>query len=204
MYLIERTDERMPKGRVASVAIVATGIALGALAVVPNVIGVLFSYAHSSRTLGAACMTVLVSFVLGVSAALLVAPSQTIVQQRADANPGSRMFAVQQALQAAVAIPPIIAVAAGARCSRHQERWACRQPSSYSPGSPVRARRADHRVSRECRAMSPPRKRDIGASLTERRPYEWQGAAATAELPGASSIIATHHTVWICRLSAKK
>ncbi len=112
MYLIDRIGHRMPKGRVASAAMVATGIALGALAVVPNVTGVLLSYAQVSRTLGAACMTVPISFVLGVATSLLVAPAQTIVQERADANLRGRVLAVQQALAAAVTIPPLIAVAA--------------------------------------------------------------------------------------------
>ena len=112
MFLIDRIGHRMPKGRVASAALIAAGVALGALAVVPNVTGVLLSYAHLSRTLGAACMTVPISFVLGVATSLLVAPAQTIVQERADANLRGRVLAVQQALAAAVTIPPLIAVAA--------------------------------------------------------------------------------------------
>jgi hypothetical protein len=91
---------------------IAAGIALGALAVVPNVTGVLLSYADVSRTLGATCMTVPISFVLGIATSLLVAPAQTIVQQRADANLRGRVLAVQQALAAAVAIPLLIVVAA--------------------------------------------------------------------------------------------
>ena len=112
MFLIDRIGQHMPKGRVASAALIATGLALGALAIVPNVTGVLLSYAHVSRTLGAVCMTVPISFVLGVATSLLVAPAQTIVQERADANLRGRVLAVQQALAAAVTIPPLIAVAA--------------------------------------------------------------------------------------------
>lgn len=112
MFLIDRIGHRMPKGRLASAALIANGLALGALAVVPNVTGVLLSYAHVSRTLGAVCMTVPISFVLGIAASLLVAPAQTIVQERADANLRGRVLAVQQAIAAAVIIPPLIAVAA--------------------------------------------------------------------------------------------
>jgi MFS family permease len=53
-----------------------------------------------------------ISFVLGIAASLLVAPAQTIVQERADANLRGRVLAVQQAIAAAVIIPPLIAVAA--------------------------------------------------------------------------------------------
>jgi MFS family permease len=112
MFLIDRIGDRMPKHRVASAAMIAMGLALGALAVVPNVIGVLLSYAHFSRTLGAAFITVPISFVLGIATSLLVAPAQTIVQERADSNLRGRVLAVQQALAAAVTIPPLIAVAA--------------------------------------------------------------------------------------------
>jgi MFS family permease len=112
MFLIDRIGHRIPKGRLASAALIASGLALGALAVVPNVTGVLLSYANVSRTLGAVCMTVPISFVLGIAASLLVAPAQTIVQERADANLRGRVLAVQQAIAAAVIIPPLIAVAA--------------------------------------------------------------------------------------------
>jgi hypothetical protein len=56
-------------------------------------------------------MTVPISFVLGVTTALLSAPAQTIVQERADSNLRGRVLAVQQALAAAVTIPPLLAVA---------------------------------------------------------------------------------------------
>jgi hypothetical protein len=57
-------------------------------------------------------MTVPISFVLGIGTALLNAPAQTIVQERADVNLRGRVLAVQQALAAAVTIPPLIVVAA--------------------------------------------------------------------------------------------
>jgi hypothetical protein len=57
-------------------------------------------------------MTVPISFVLGIATALLNAPAQTIVQQRANQNLRGRVLAVQQALAAAVTIPPLLAVAA--------------------------------------------------------------------------------------------
>jgi MFS family permease len=111
LFLIDRVGQRMPKGRVASAALLAMGLAIGALAVVPNVTGVLLSGLHISRTIGASVMTVPISFVLGIATALLNAPAQTIVQERANSNLRGRVLAVQQALAAAVIIPPLLAVA---------------------------------------------------------------------------------------------
>lgn len=112
LFLIDRVGNRMQKARVASLALIAMGLAIGALAVVPNVTGVLLnSGLHLGRTLGASIMTVPISLVLGLASALLNAPAQTIVQQRADANLRGRVLAVQQALAAAVTIPPLLAVA---------------------------------------------------------------------------------------------
>jgi MFS family permease len=111
MFLIDRLGQNMRKGRVASAALLAMGVAIGALAFVPNVIGVLLSDLHLSRTFGASLITVPISFVLGIATALLNAPAQTIVQERANSNLRGRVLAVQQALAAAVTIPPLLAVA---------------------------------------------------------------------------------------------
>jgi MFS family permease len=111
MFLIDRVGQNMRKGRVASIALLAMGVAIGALAFVPNVIGVLLSDLHLSRTFGASLITVPISFVLGIATALLNAPAQTIVQERANSNLRGRVLAVQQALAAAVTIPPLLAVA---------------------------------------------------------------------------------------------
>jgi MFS family permease len=111
LFVIARHGHQMAKGRVASAALVAMGVALAALAVVPNVTGVLLSNLHVSRTFGAALMTIPISFVLGIATALLNAPAQTIVQERATENLRGRVLAVQQALAAAVIIPPLLAVA---------------------------------------------------------------------------------------------
>jgi MFS family permease len=111
LFLIDRVGQKMAKGRVASQAMLAMGLAIGALAVVPNVTGVLLSGLHISRTVGASIMTVPISFVLGIATALLNAPAQTIVQERASSNLRGRVLAVQQALAAAVTIPPLLAVA---------------------------------------------------------------------------------------------
>lgn len=112
LVLIDRLGQRMPKGLVASWAMMGMGVAIAALAVVPNVSGVLLSGLHVPRTVGAAVMTVPISFALGITTALLNAPAQTIVQERADGNLRGRVLAVQQALAAAVTIPPLLAVAA--------------------------------------------------------------------------------------------
>jgi MFS family permease len=109
LFLIDRIGHRMPKGRVASVATIVMGVAIGALAIIPNVTGVLLSDLQVSRTFGASLMTVPISFVLGSATALLNAPAQTIVQERASQNLRGRVLAVQQALAAAVAIPPLLA-----------------------------------------------------------------------------------------------
>ena len=101
----------MPKGRVASGALLAMGLAVVALAVVPNVSGFLFSSLHLSREFGASIMAVPISLVLGLATALLNAPAQTIVQQRADTNLRGRVLAVQQALAASVTIPPLLVIA---------------------------------------------------------------------------------------------
>ncbi len=110
LFLIDRLGQRMPKGRVASAALLTIGIAIGALAIVPKVTGVLLSDLHISQTLAASSITVPISFVLGIATALLNAPAQTIVQERADSNLRGRVLAVQQALAAAVAIPPLLGV----------------------------------------------------------------------------------------------
>jgi MFS family permease len=112
LYVIERKGEQMPKGRVASWALVAIGLAIAALAVVPNVSAALLSGWHVNKTLGASIMTVPISFVLGVATSLLTAPAQTTVQERANSNLRGRVLAVQQALQAAVTIPPLLLVGA--------------------------------------------------------------------------------------------
>jgi MFS family permease len=112
LFLIDRVGHLMPKGRVASAALLVIGLAIAALAVVPNVVAALLSNFHLNRTVVASCMTVPISFVLGIGTALLNAPAQTIVQERADVNLRGRVLAVQQALAAAVTIPPLIAVAA--------------------------------------------------------------------------------------------
>jgi MFS family permease len=112
LFLIDRVGHIMPKGRVASAALLVIGLAIAALAVVPNVVAALLSNVHLGRTLVASCMTVPISFVLGIGTALLNAPAQTIVQERADVNLRGRVFAVQQALAAGVTIPPLVAVAA--------------------------------------------------------------------------------------------
>ena len=112
LYLIDRLGHLMPKGRVASAALLVIGLAIAALAVVPSVVAALLSNFHLNRTVVASCMTVPISFVLGIGTALLNAPAQTIVQERADVNLRGRVLAVQQALAAAVTIPPVIAVAA--------------------------------------------------------------------------------------------
>jgi MFS family permease len=111
LFLIDRIGHQMPKERVASAAMIAMGLALGALAFVPNVTGALLSGLHVSRSVGASLMTVPISFVLGIATALLNAPAQTIVQERASSNLRGRVLSVQQALAAAVAIPVIVAVA---------------------------------------------------------------------------------------------
>jgi hypothetical protein len=90
----------------------AIGLAIAALAVVPNVTAVLLSGLHVSKTLAASIMTVPISFVLGVATALLTAPAQTTVQERASINLRGRVLAVQQALAAAVTIPPLLLVGA--------------------------------------------------------------------------------------------
>ena len=110
LLLIDRLGHLMPKGRVASAALLTIGMAVGALAVVPTVTAALLSNVHAGRTIVASCMTVPISFVLGIATALLNAPAQTIVQERADANLRGRVFAVQQALAACVTIPPLILV----------------------------------------------------------------------------------------------
>jgi len=110
LVLIDRFVHRLPKHRVAAWATIAMGLAIGALAILPNVTGVLLSNWHVSRTLGASLMTIPISFVLGVAASLLNAPAQTIVQERADVDLRGRVFALQLALGAAITIPPIIAV----------------------------------------------------------------------------------------------
>jgi MFS family permease len=110
IFLIDRLRTRIPKERVATAALLAIGSAIAALAVVPNVTGALFSGLHLSRTVGASAMTVPISFVLGAATALLNAPAQTIVQERAHANLRGRVLAVQQALAAAVTIPPLLAI----------------------------------------------------------------------------------------------
>jgi hypothetical protein len=112
LLLIDRLGHLMPKGRVASAALLTIGLAVGALAFVPSVTAALLSNLHAGRTLVASCMTVPISFVLGIATALLNAPAQTIVQERADINLRGRVFAVQQALAACVTIPPLILVAA--------------------------------------------------------------------------------------------
>lgn len=111
LFLIDRLGDRMPKDWVANLALLAMGLAVAALAVVPNVTGFLFNSLHMSRTVGASLMTVPISLVLGLATALLNAPAQTIVQQRADAELRGRVLAVQQALAAAVTIPPLLAIA---------------------------------------------------------------------------------------------
>jgi hypothetical protein len=111
LFLIDRLGPKMPKGLVSSWAMVAMGAAIAALAVVPNVTGVLLSGLHVPRSLGAAIITVPISFALGITTALLNAPAQTIVQERADGSLRGRVLAVQQALAAAVTIPPLLAVA---------------------------------------------------------------------------------------------
>jgi MFS family permease len=111
LFLIDRLGERMPKGRVATIALMAIGLAIAALGVAPNVSGFLFSSMHLGRQLGASLITVPISLVLGLATALLNAPAQTIVQQRADDHLRGRVLAVQQALAAAVTIPPLLAVA---------------------------------------------------------------------------------------------
>jgi hypothetical protein len=112
LLLIDRLGHLMPKGRVASAALLTIGVAIGALAVVPSVTAALLSNVHAGRTIVASCMTVPISFVLGIATALLNAPAQTIVQERADNNLRGRVLAVQQALAACVTIPPLILVAA--------------------------------------------------------------------------------------------
>src|SRR5581483_7051368 len=112
LYLIDRVGDRMPQGRVASGALLAMALAIGGLAVVPDVSNFLFSSLHMGRALGASILTVPVALILGLATALLNAPAQTIVQQRADANLRGRVLAVQQAMAAAVAIPPLLAVGA--------------------------------------------------------------------------------------------
>jgi len=112
LLLIDRLGHLMPKGRVASAALLTIGLAVGALAVVPSVTAALLSNLHAGRTVVASCMTVPISFVLGIATALLNAPAQTIVQERADGNLRGRVLAVQQALAACVTIPPLILVAA--------------------------------------------------------------------------------------------
>ena len=112
LFLIDRVGHIMPKGRVASAALLVIGLAIAALAVVPSVVAALLANFDLSRTFVASCMTVPISFVLGIGTALLNAPAQTIVQERADVNLRGRVLAVQQALAAAVTIPPLIAVAA--------------------------------------------------------------------------------------------
>lgn len=112
LFLIDRLGNRMPKGQVASVALLAMGLAILALAVVPNVSGFLLnSSLHIGRTVGASIITVPISLVLGLGTALLNAPAQTIVQQRADSTLRGRVLAVQQALAAAVTIPPLLLIA---------------------------------------------------------------------------------------------
>ena len=111
LFLIDRLGQRMPKERVASLALFAIGLATAALAVVPNISGVLLnSGLHIGRPIGAALITLPISLVLGLGSALLNAPAQTIVQERADEHLRGRVLAVQQALSAAVAIPPLLAV----------------------------------------------------------------------------------------------
>jgi hypothetical protein len=112
LYVIERQGDHMPKGRVASWALMAIGLAIAGLAVVPNVSAALLSGWHVNKTLGASIMTVPLSFVLGIATALLTAPAQTTVQERANSNLRGRVLAMQQALAAAVTIPPLLLVGA--------------------------------------------------------------------------------------------
>jgi MFS family permease len=110
LVLIDRFGEHMPKRTVAWMAMVAMGLAVIALAWVPNLTDFLYSNLHVSRTVVASLLTVPISLVLGLATALLNAPAQTIVQQRADAALRGRVLAVQQALAAAVTIPPLLLV----------------------------------------------------------------------------------------------
>jgi MFS family permease len=111
LFLIDRLGARMAKGRVASAALLAIGLAIAALAVVPDATSALLSGLHVNRTVAASAMTVPISFVLGLATALLNAPAQTIVQERAHDDLRGRVLAVQQALAAATTIPPLLTVA---------------------------------------------------------------------------------------------
>ena len=112
LFLIDRLGQKLPKSKVASLALLAIGVAIIALATVPKLLAFLFSNGlHFSHALGASLLTVPISFVLGMATALLSAPAQTIVQQRASSNLRGRVLAVQQALAAAVTIPCLLTVA---------------------------------------------------------------------------------------------
>ncbi len=117
LFILGHWGERVRKDRLVVVALLALSITILGLADVPSLsheFWLPFTLIGLNIPSGLAMILIMmpISLLAGIEISFINAPIQTIVQERASERVRGRVLAMQQTLQSAIAIPPLVAIGA--------------------------------------------------------------------------------------------